>query len=146
MLTVGYLANEFPCAVEPYVTEEIQELRGRGVGVVTASVRRPRGQASRHMQNSPQLVLQAASALVLLRALWLCISQWNRLAPWIVRIAFQGKERPWQRVKALLHTYCGACYAVMLQGRQVGHIHVHHGYFGSWIAMTAARLWTWATA
>jgi glycosyltransferase involved in cell wall biosynthesis len=27
-----------------------------------------------------------------------------------------------------------------LQGRDVEHIHVHHGYFGSWIAMTAARL------
>jgi glycosyltransferase involved in cell wall biosynthesis len=27
-----------------------------------------------------------------------------------------------------------------LDGQQVEHIHVHHGYFGSWIAMVAARL------
>jgi colanic acid/amylovoran biosynthesis glycosyltransferase len=27
-----------------------------------------------------------------------------------------------------------------LEGRGVEHIHVHHGYFGSWIAMVAARL------
>jgi colanic acid/amylovoran biosynthesis glycosyltransferase len=29
---------------------------------------------------------------------------------------------------------------VFLEGYGVDHIHVHHGYFGSWIAMTAARL------
>jgi len=40
----------------------------------------------------------------------------------------------------LVHTWLGACYAVLLQGREVDHIHVHHGYFGSWIAMVAARL------
>jgi glycosyltransferase involved in cell wall biosynthesis len=34
----------------------------------------------------------------------------------------------------------GACYAVLLEGRGIDHIHVHHGYFGSWIAMVAARL------
>jgi glycosyltransferase involved in cell wall biosynthesis len=34
----------------------------------------------------------------------------------------------------------GACYAVQLEERGVEHIHVHHGYFGSWIAMVAARL------
>jgi glycosyltransferase involved in cell wall biosynthesis len=45
-----------------------------------------------------------------------------------------------RRLKTLLHTWLGACYAVQLQGRGVGHIHVNHGYFGSWIAMVAARL------
>jgi colanic acid/amylovoran biosynthesis glycosyltransferase len=34
----------------------------------------------------------------------------------------------------------GAYYAVQLQGHGVEHIHVHHGYFGSWIGMVAARL------
>jgi colanic acid/amylovoran biosynthesis glycosyltransferase len=43
-------------------------------------------------------------------------------------------------VKALLHTWLGACYAVLLEGSEVDHIHVHHGYFGSWIAMVAAQL------
>src|SRR5207237_1202124 len=32
--------------------------------------------------------------------------------------------------------YC----ALSLQGRGVTHIHVHHGYFASWVAMAAARL------
>ena len=31
MLTVAYLANAFPSPVEPYVGEEIEELRRRGV-------------------------------------------------------------------------------------------------------------------
>ena len=43
-------------------------------------------------------------------------------------------------MKALAHTWLGACYAVLLEGSGVEHIHVHHGYLGSWIAMVAARL------
>jgi glycosyltransferase involved in cell wall biosynthesis len=57
-----------------------------------------------------------------------------------MRIFFRGSETPLQQVKALVHTLLGACYAVCLAGRGVDHIHVHHGYFGSWIAMVAARL------
>ena len=45
-----------------------------------------------------------------------------------------------QRLKALVHTFLGACYAAMLMARGIEHIHVHHGYFGSWIAMAAARM------
>jgi glycosyltransferase involved in cell wall biosynthesis len=44
------------------------------------------------------------------------------------------------RLKAVLHTWLGAYYAVRLKERSVDHIHAHHGYFGSWIAMVAARL------
>jgi len=43
-------------------------------------------------------------------------------------------------MRALLHTCLGAYYAVQLQDYEVDHIHVHHGYFGSWVAMVAARL------
>jgi glycosyltransferase involved in cell wall biosynthesis len=58
----------------------------------------------------------------------------------VARILLRGKESPEGRLKALLHTWLGACYAVRLQNSRVDHIHVHHGYFGSWIAMVAARL------
>jgi colanic acid/amylovoran biosynthesis glycosyltransferase len=57
-----------------------------------------------------------------------------------MRMLVRGKETPKQRLKALVHTWLGAYYAVLLQDRGVDHIHVHHGYFGSWIAMVAARL------
>src|ERR1035438_4298027 len=40
VLTVAYLANQFPAAVEPYVGEEIREMRQRGVHVIAGSVRR----------------------------------------------------------------------------------------------------------
>ncbi len=133
MLTVAYLANEFPSAVEPYVWEEIAELRRLGVRVITGSVREaPVGCAA--------VVIARLSWWVVMRAVWLCLSEAGTLAMLLGYALTEGRETPWQRLKALLHTFLGACYAVMLRGHEVEHIHVHHGYFGSWIGMTAARL------
>jgi len=53
---------------------------------------------------------------------------------------FRGKRTLRRRVFALLHTLLGVYYAALLRDHHVEHIHVHHGYFGSWIAMVAARL------
>ena len=53
VLTVAYLANQFPAAVEPYVGEEIQELRRRGVRVIPGSVRRP--DAAQHARRPMRL-------------------------------------------------------------------------------------------
>ncbi|HKH98510.1 MAG TPA: hypothetical protein VJ999_05325 [Candidatus Sulfotelmatobacter sp.] len=139
MLTIAYLANQFPCPVEPYVGEEIEELRRRGVRVVAGSVRGVPGEPAAG-RRAPEIVLQPLRIMVLLRALVLCLRRWKRISPLVARIIFRGREGPGQRVKALLHTGVGACYAVQLRKRGVGHIHAHHGYFGSWIAMTAARL------
>jgi colanic acid/amylovoran biosynthesis glycosyltransferase len=139
MLTVAYLANEFPSAVEPYVSDEIEELRRRGVRVVSGSVRRPRVGDFREIL-SPQIVLGRMQLRVIARSLWMCCSRWNRVWPLIQRILFHGREGMLLRLKALLHTLLGACYAVQLERQGVEHIHVHHGYFGSWIGMTAARL------
>jgi colanic acid/amylovoran biosynthesis glycosyltransferase len=125
MLTVAYLANQFPSSVEPYVGEEIEELRRRGVRVIAGSVR------SVEQKPSPQ---------ILLRAFLLSCWRWKRLLPLVWRIFFRGREGLVRRVKAFLHTVLGACYAVQLRKRGVRHIHAHHGYYGSWIAMTAARL------
>lgn len=136
MLTVAFLANEFPSPVERYVTDEIEELQGRGVRVVAGSVRRPREKS----RSAPEIVLQSLEARVLVRAAWLCIARASRIAPFIQRIAFRGNESSWQRVKAIAHTLLGAYYAAKLEGRGVDHIHVHHGYFGSWVGMVAARL------
>jgi colanic acid/amylovoran biosynthesis glycosyltransferase len=137
MLTVAYLANEFPSPVESYVGDEIAELRRRGVHIVTGSVRQARNEGA---ANPPDIVLKLVGVEVLARAAWLCVCKLHRIAPLLIRIIFRGSENPWRRLKALAHTFLGACYAAMLEGRQVDHIHVHHGYFGSWIAMTAARL------
>ncbi len=140
MNTVAYLANMFPSAVEPYVAEEIEELQRRGIRVIAGSVRRSQIGTSSVSNNAPEIVLQSAGLRVLARAVRLCLWKWKVIAPLLVRAGCEGRERPWRRLKALTHTFLGACYAVMLDGREVDHIHVHHGYFGSWIAMTAARL------
>jgi glycosyltransferase involved in cell wall biosynthesis len=139
MLTVAYLANQFPSAVEPYVIEEIEKLQSRGIRVIAASVRAP---CIDHTvpASSPEVLLKSVSPNLLLRAFCLCLHRWKEILPLIGRILFQGHERPLKRVKALAHTWLGACYALLLQGRGVDHIHVHHGYFGSWIGMVAARL------
>jgi len=138
MRTIAYLANEFPSPVEPYVKEEITELEQRGLGVVTGSVRRPQDSTMNTQQ--PQIVLRPISVTLLLQAVFLCACNWRQIVPLVLRVLIRGREGPLQRIKALAHTFLGACYAVRLQGRDVKHIHVHHGYFGSYVAMTAARL------
>jgi colanic acid/amylovoran biosynthesis glycosyltransferase len=140
MPIVAYLANQFPSAVEPYVVEEIEELRRRRVRVIAGSVRTPRPDEDLSARHAPEVVLQTPSAVILLRAMWLCVRRWGRISSLIARVVFRGREGLLQRFKALAHTGMGACYAVLLEGRRVEHIHVHHGYFGSWIGMTAARL------
>jgi glycosyltransferase involved in cell wall biosynthesis len=143
VITVAYLANQFPATVEPYVGEEIRELRRRGVNVIPGSVRRS-GTAetwsSNELWGSSVLCLQPLRMLILLQALFLIAARRQQISNLGARILLRGKESPKLRLKALLHTWLGAYYAVLLRKRGVTHIHVHHGYFGSWIAMAAARL------
>jgi len=142
-VTVAYLANLFPSPVEPYVGAEIEELRRRGVEVIAGSVRQPDegvGASCAADGDADVLVLQPLRIGLLVRAAWLCLRRWRRIADLIGRVLFQGRETPAQRVKALLHTWLGACYALQLQKREVRHIHIHHGYFGAWVGMVAARL------
>ena len=134
-MTVAYLANQFPSNVEPYVAEEIAELRSRGIRIVAATVRTPKDG-----QEVPEIVLQHITAGLVGEAFLLCLANWKRILPLLTRVVFCGHETAWQRCKALLHTWLGACYALALGDKSVDHIHAHHGYFGSWIAMSAARL------
>jgi colanic acid/amylovoran biosynthesis glycosyltransferase len=84
--------------------------------------------------------VQPVRVLTLLRALGLAVRSWGKISDLVARVLLRGKESPKRRLKALLHTWLGAYYAVLLEGRGVKHVHVHHGYFGSWIGMVAARL------
>lgn len=143
MLTIAYLANRFPEAVEPYVGEEIKELRRRGVQIIPGSVRTP-GTAERGSAGAASepgiLCLQPVRMATLLRALALVVWRWKRIADLVSRVLLRGQESPRRRLKALLHTWLGAYYALLLRERGIDHVHVHHGYFGSWIAMVAAKL------
>lgn len=140
MLSVAYLANQFPSPVEPYVAEEIAELRSRGVVVVPGTVREPRAKSGRDSRYRDKVVIQPVHLAVLFMASWLCLSRGYKLGDLFLRILFRGNESPWQRIKALVHTFLGACYAAQLKTRQIDHIHVHHGYFGAWIGLVASRL------
>jgi glycosyltransferase involved in cell wall biosynthesis len=137
---IAYLTNEFPCAVEPYVMEEIHELRRHGLHVLTCSVKRPRNsyrnESKIHSEQilhfyplRPWLIVMALFALCRLDMLSI-----------FFRILTKGNEGVGRRVRALAHTFLGAYYSLLLKKKQVEHIHVHHGYFASWIAMVAARL------
>ncbi len=165
-MTVAYLANQFPSSVEPYVMDEIEELRRRGVEVIAGSVRRPEERvrsshaANRDPDSGDVVVLQPGPIALAVKAVWLCLRRWRRIADLLQRVILPGQESFLQRGKALLHTWLGACYALRLEKRgmesihvqriraqhiyvhhvHVQHIHVHHGYFGAWIAMVAARL------
>jgi glycosyltransferase involved in cell wall biosynthesis len=158
MMTVAYLANQFPSTVEPYVGDEIEELRRRGVEVIAGSVRRRDENVwfSLGEDLDPEfVVLQPVAIVLAFKAAWLCVRRWRRISDLLRRLILQGQETFLQRGKALLHTWLGACYALRLQKRgsehvdvkhsrahhiHVQHIHVHHGYFGAWVAMAAARL------
>jgi glycosyltransferase involved in cell wall biosynthesis len=140
MITVAYLANEFPSPVEPYVAEEIEELRRRGIRVIAGSVRKTAPNEALGAMGAPEIILWPPQAIILLRALWLCLRRWERIWGLVARIVFHGSEGIRQRMKALAHTWLGACYAIRLEGSNLEHIHVHHGYLGAWIAMVAARL------
>jgi glycosyltransferase involved in cell wall biosynthesis len=143
VVTVAYLANQFPSPVEPYVGEEIQELLKKGIVVVAGTVRRPGPGTHTNPREGLDLqilCLQPLRLLTLLLAVGLLLRQWKKISGLLTRALFQGKESPKRRAKTLIHTFLGAYYAVQLRSYRVDHIHAHHGYFGSWIAMAAALL------
>jgi colanic acid/amylovoran biosynthesis glycosyltransferase len=139
---IAYITNEFPAPVEWYVVDEILELRRRGVEVVPCSARRAHasGLPPELQELSAQtLTLQPLRCGFVLRALWMCATKFAAIRDLLVRVWLRSDE-PWtRRIRALAHTWLGAYYALLLRDRGVEHIHVHHGYFASWIALVAAR-------
>lgn len=140
MKTIAYLANSFPEPGEPYLWEEIRELRNRGRLVVACSFRKPRtilselkAFATETHYCSPVKVSNIATAALLL------IGKIGMISDLVWR-AIRGPEPFSKRLRTLIHTWLGACLAAELREEDVGHIHVHHGYFASWSGMVAARL------
>ncbi len=63
-------------------------------------------------------------------------SLWQLLCP----LLWDRETSPARRVRVLGHTVMGAALAEQLAPLAVEHIHAHHGYFASWMALAAARL------
>lgn len=140
MKTIAYLANSFPEPGEPYVWEEICELRNAGCTVFPYSFRRRR-------KTSPDLARFASETIYIfpqcwrlaLSALLLLATKFHSTVDLIERVV-RGREALNRRLRTLLHTWMGACLAVSLRKKNIQHIHIHHGYFSSWSGMVAARL------
>lgn len=143
MMTIAYLSNQFPSTVEPYVMDEIAELRARGVRVIPCSAKRALTESldSIGMHFAAEAVnLDCFQARKCFEAAIACIFRLPLLIPFLTRLLTRGPETIGQRVRALAHTFLGVYLALLLKDRAVQHVHVHHGYFSAWIGMVAARL------
>jgi colanic acid/amylovoran biosynthesis glycosyltransferase len=141
MATVAYLTNQFPSPVEPYVADEIQKLRKCGLTVIPCSARRSPTTLDGELGSLAveTLYLQPLRLKLLIYAVFMCLLKFSLLKDFFRRALLQGSEPPMRRLRALLHTWLGVYYALLIERSGVEHIHVHHGYFASWIAMVAAR-------
>lgn len=137
-MTIAYLANSFPEEVEPYVWDEICELRKHGQRVLPCSIKRP------NSLGAPEAALQTEYVFplrprLLFETLLACGIHFFGIREFLVR-AVRGPEPLARRLRTIAHTYLGVYLAILLRERNVKHIHVHHGYFSSWIGMVAAQV------
>jgi colanic acid/amylovoran biosynthesis glycosyltransferase len=143
MTTIAYIANEFPSALEPYVIDEIKELRRRGAEVICCSGKRVSPNdlslAERVFWKETRF-FQPLSDDELMRAIRLLAADRHKLWRLLRPLLWERGASPIRRVRALGHTVMGAALAEQLAPLNVEHIHAHHGYFSSWMALTAAQL------
>jgi glycosyltransferase involved in cell wall biosynthesis len=143
MTTIAYIANEFPSSIEPYVMDEISELRKRGARVICCSGKRVRreelGEQEREFWNETHF-FQPLSDVQLVQAVRRLGSQPHAYSLLLKPVLRELAASPRRRIRSLGHTLMGAAMAEHLAPQNVHHIHAHHGYFASWMALVAARL------
>lgn len=142
MTTVAYIANSFPSPIESYVMDEIRELRHRGVRVICCSAKR----TSRRNLNDAECqfhdetrFIRPVPALKLAKALSRVVSELPTLQP-ILQAGLNESVNTKQRLRIVAHSVMGAALADELAPLKADHIHAHHGYYASWMAMIAASL------
>ena len=113
MTTIAYIANEFPSPLEPYVMDEIAELRRRGADVVCCSGKRvPPNHltlAERAFWKETRF-FQPLSDDELMRAARRLM--WDRHTLWgmIGFLVGDRKASPLRRIRALGHTLMAVSY------------------------------------
>ena len=139
---IAYFANLFPSPVEPYVMDEITALRRRGIEVLPCSAWRPSACSDSALSEFSRqtLYLLPLGPHSIVQAVRLGWSDRQRLSGLLARTLSDRQESLWRRMKAGAHTFLAVQLAAELKQRGVEHIHVHHGYFASWMAMVAAQL------
>lgn len=143
MTTIAYIANEFPSPLEPYVMDEITELRRRGSKVICCSGKRVAAKDLRWPENvfwEETRFFQPLSDDRLLRSMRRLGARRHSLWQLLRTVLLERGASPIRRMRTLGHTVMGAALAEELEPLNVEHIHAHHGYFASWMALTAARL------
>ncbi|HKM47631.1 MAG TPA: glycosyltransferase family 4 protein [Terriglobales bacterium] len=143
MTTIAYIANEFPSPLEPYVTDEITELRRRGVQVICCSGKRVMPENLSLTETAfwkETRYFQPLSDSELLRAVRRLASDRRNLWQLLRPLLWERGVPTTRRIRGLGHTVMGAALAEQLAPLNVEHIHAHHGYFASWMALAAARL------
>jgi len=143
MTTIAYIANEFPSPLEPYVMDEITELRRRGAQVICCSGKRVSPNDLSLAETAfwkETRYFQPLSGSELLRAVRRLASDRHNLWQLMRPLLWERGHPPTRRIRALGHTVMGAALAEQLAPLDVEHIHAHHGYFASWMALAAARL------
>ena len=139
-MSIVYLANSFPEPVESYIWEEIEALRKRGISVVPCSMRQVNCSSSACPISAAEVEYVFPLRLwTVLRGAWFLVRHFFPLRSFIWR-ALRGPEKLPRRLRTLVHTWLGACLAAGLARKDIKHIHVHHGYFASWVGMIAARI------
>jgi len=143
MSTIAYIANEFPSPVEPYVMDEITELRRHGVEVICCSGKRVAPNALSLAERAfwkETRFFQPLSDDGLMRAAGRLTADRHNLWQLLRPLLHDPGASPSLRIRALGHTLMGSALAEELEPLNVQHIHAHHGYFASWMALVAARL------
>jgi len=143
MTTIAYIANEFPSALEPYVIDEITELRLHGAKVICCSGKRVSPNELSLTERAfwkETRFFQPLSDHQLVRAMLRLASDRRQLWQLLRLLALERGISPGRRLRTLGHTVMGAALAEELAPLNVEHIHAHHGYFASWMALAAARL------
>lgn len=136
-MSIAYLANSFPEQLEPYVGEEICELRNRGQEVIPCSIRKPRN-LSRNISSRALYAFPLRGKLIA-QTIPVCLRNFHLVRDLFSRL-MKGPEPVIRRLRGIVHTWLGIYLAIMLREKRVTHIHVHHGYFSSWVGMVAARI------
>jgi len=143
MTAIAYIANEFPSPLEPYVIDEIAELRRRGMQLICCSGKRvsPNDLSSSERAFWKETnYFQPLTDDELMRAARRLASDRHNLWKILRPLLWERDASATLRLRALGHTLMGAALAEQLAPLDVQHIHAHHGYFASWMALTAAQL------
>src|ERR1700690_1107896 len=122
MTTVAYIANEFPSPLEPYVMDEINELRHRGVNVICCSGKRVAPHALSLAERAfwkETLYFQPLSDDELMSAAYRllsdCQTSWQLLQPVLIDPGTSLSRR----ARTLGHTLMGSALAQQLAPHDV---------------------------